>query len=266
MPKLVITSHVEQGDYRGAVLVSILGHGVLFLFFLVGVELFPQRAPLIIGSGLGGGQGGDFVTVGLAAEPGGGAGMHKPSLVPRPAAVPAPPQREPAEQVPKATQEEGVFERKAPRRPAKGSRAEGDSASRSGAIPRDPDPGSGGPGGKSSGSGGGFGGGQGVRIGAGTGEGTIDSWYARRVEQRIGRNWLQTSLGGLARSVRTVVSFEIRSGGRIENIQLERVSGVRSVDLAAQRAVMASDPLPPLPYQFRHRTVRFIAYFEYPPK
>ena len=266
MSKLVIMSHVEQGDYRGAVLVSILGHAVLFLFFLVGVELFPQGPPLIIGSGLGGGQGGDFVTVGLAAEPGGGAGMHKPSLVPRPAAVPAPPQHKPAAQPPKAAQEDSVFVRKTPPRPTKSSRAEGNAATRSGAIPRKPDPGSGGPGGKSSGSGGVFGGDQGVRIGAGTGEGTIDSWYARRVEQRIGLNWLQTSLGQLTRSVRTVVSFEIRSDGTIGNVQMERVSGVRSVDLAAKRAVMASDPLPPLPYEFRHRRVRFIAYFEYPPK
>ena len=44
------------------------------------------------------------------------------------------------------------------------------------------------------------------------------------------------------------------------------MSGLRSVDLAAQRAVAASDPFPPLPREFRNRRIRFIANFVYPPQ
>jgi len=47
--------------------------------------------------------------------------------------------------------------------------------------------------------------------------------------------------------------------------QIEQRSGIGSIDLAAERAVRASDPLSPLPYELRNRTVKFIAYFEYPP-
>lgn len=94
----------------------------------------------------------------------------------------------------------------------------------------------------------------------------MDSWYVRQVEQRVGQNWLKTSLGQLSRTVHTVISFEISSNGSIENIQIEQKSGIRSVDLAAERAVRASGPLPPLPFEFRQRRVKFVAHFEYPPR
>ncbi len=94
----------------------------------------------------------------------------------------------------------------------------------------------------------------------------MDSWYVRQVEQRVGQNWLRTSLGQLAKPVQTVISFEIQSNGNIENINIEQNSGIRSVDLAAERAVRASGPLPPLPIDFRQRRVKFVAHFEYPPK
>ncbi|MCH8819532.1 MAG: TonB C-terminal domain-containing protein, partial [Acidobacteria bacterium] len=188
----------------------------------------------------------------------GGAGMYKPSIVPRPEAVPPPPAVEP----PPA--KEAVFEQKgAPERTPPPSPTQAPSP---GAIPQPPDPGSGGTQGGAPGSGGGFGGGQGVTIGSGTGQGTMDSWYVRQVEQRVGQNWLKTSLGQLSRTVHTVISFEISSNGSLENIQIEQRSGIRSVDLAAERAVRASGPLPPLPFEFRQRRVKFVAHFEYPPR
>jgi TonB family protein len=261
---------VREEGYRGAFAISAVGHLLLFLFFIFASELLPRGAPIVIGSGEGGGQGDDFVTVGLSAELSGGTGMTKPALTPRPEAVTAP---EPSKPDPPPPQkEEQVFvekasvpktPKKAPASPAK-SQASAETPQPK-PIPREPEPGSGGPGGQSLGSGGGFGGGQGVTIGTGTGEGVMDSWYVRQVEQRIGQNWLKTSLGQLDNPVRTVISFEIRADGRIDNIQIEQRSGIGSVDLAAERAVRASDPLSPLPYELRNRTVKFVAYFEYPP-
>jgi TonB family protein len=94
----------------------------------------------------------------------------------------------------------------------------------------------------------------------------IDSWYIRQVEQRVGQNWLQTSLGNLNQRVEAIATFVVRANGQIVNIELEKRSGVRSVDLAVQRAIQATNPLPPLPLEFRGRSVRFQAVFEYPPR
>lgn len=258
MAQRLLTSHVREEGYSLSLVVALVGHVSLFLVFVLAVEFLPAGNPIVIGTGVGGGQGSDFVTVGLSAEANGGAGMYKPSIVPRPEAVPPPPAVEPP------PVKEAVFEQKgAPKRTPPPSPTQAPSP---GAIPQPPDPGSGGTQGGAPGSGGGFGGGQGVTIGSGTGQGTMDSWYVRQVEQRVGQNWLKTSLGQLSRTVHTVISFEISSNGSIENIQIEQRSGIRSVDLAAERAVRASGPLPPLPFEFRQRRVKFVAHFEYPPR
>ncbi len=230
----VISTHVREEGYRGAFTVSAVGHLLLILFFLFAAELLPRGAPFVIGSGEGGGQRDDFVRVGLSAELSGGTGMHKPALTPRPEAVAT---LEPSQPDPPAPQkEESVFVEKAPLRetpkkpPASPAKSQASAENpRPQPIPREPEPGSGGPGGQSLGSGGGFGGGQGVTIGTGTGEGAMDSWYVRQVEQRIGRNWLKTSLGQLENPVRTVISFEIRADGRIDNIQIEQRIDIGSI-------------------------------------
>jgi TonB family protein len=213
------------------------------------------------------------MTVGLAAELGGGAGMYKPSVVPQPPAVLPVAREEPAPSVtPESPEQEVLVERSRQTRTQAQTSQRADSQSQPatppvGAIPVAPEPGSGGAGSAASGSGGGLGGGAGVSIGPGLGErGLVDSWYVRQVEQRVGANWLRTSLGRISRSVRAVVSFEVALGGAIENVRFERRSGVPSVDLAAERAVRASSPLPPLPHELRRNRVRFVAYFDYPPQ
>ena len=268
--RTVIHSHITDEGHRWSLLTSLLGHVLLLIFFLFVGEVLPKGDPIVIGTGPGGGQGGDFVTVGLSDDQSGGAGMYKPALKPSPPAAAPTPAMAPEEPAPPSSQDVFVQE-SSPKPPAPPSpqppvRSTTPSPSPSGAIPREPDPGSGGPGGSAAGSGGGFGGGQGVSIGQGTGDGVMDSWYTRLVEQRIGQNWLKTSLGQLGTPVQTVVSFEITPSGELDSIAIEKRSGIRSVDLAAERAVRASNPLPPLPHPFRRRGVRFVAHFEYPPR
>ena len=271
--KTILAPHVQKESLRSPLLVSVVGHALLAVVCLITVHLFPQVEVITIGTRPGGGQAGDFVSVALADDPSGGEGMYKPALTTRPAAAPPPPEKKP-EVAPERPSKE-VFQEKSSRKKKKKTRKPAQRADSrkkkkkspdSSQIPRKPDPGSGGPGGASSGLGGGFGGGQGVRIGTGSGEGQVDSWYARQVEQRIGNNWLSTSLGQMARSVETVLSFEIRPDGRIEQVQLEKRSGIRTVDLAAERAIRASSPLPPLPRSFGGRRVRFVTHFRYPPR
>lgn len=272
----VIKPHIVEEKSRKPVLLSVGVHAVLLLFFTFGASFFPEGEVLKLGMGQGGGQG-DFLSVGLAADLGGGAGMYKAPITPRPEA--APPQEETRRRSVPETEpepEQPVFEKQTSQKiPAPSiakevpttpllHRNEQAETARPGQIPRKSDPGKG-PAGGGGGSGGGFGGGQGVSIGSGTGEGNVNSWYIRQVEQRVGQNWLLTSLGENIQ-VQAVASFVVTSSGRITDIEIEKESGIRSVDLAVMRAIQASTPLPPLPGEFRGKSVRFQAVFEYPPK
>ncbi len=260
--KTVLQSHLQEGDYRRAAVYSALLHVGILLFFTVGVSLLPSPPPIELGMGPGGGQG-DFVSVGLAADTGGGAGMYKPPVTNRAESAPAPPPKkaEPTTEESKVAPEVFTEEKPKPkpkepepRRPPPKQKTEPPKP-RAGLIPRESDPGKGTPGGAA---------GRGVQIGSGSGDsGQIDSWYIRQVEQRVGQNWLQTSLGSLQK-VQAVATFLVQPNGQITDIELERRSGVSSVDLAVMRAIQASNPLPPLPYELRSRSVRFRAVFEYP--
>ena len=271
MDRRILTPHVRPGSYKRAFGISLAAHTLLLLLLILGAELLPASNVLEFGTGPGGGQGGEFMTVGLTEALGGGAGMYKPAIEPRPTAVPPPARQEPEEAVKTAPEpDSNVFlEKEKNRRKAERARAVEKKAKEQpeplpGQIPATPEPGAGGIGGRSAGSGGGMGGGVGIQIGSGTGPGVIDSWYVRQVEQRIGANWLKTSLGELGQPVQSIVSFEVDTNGSIGSITLEKRSGITAVDLAAERAVRASNPLPPLPPELRGRRVRFAAHFDYP--
>ncbi|RPJ86841.1 MAG: TonB family protein [Acidobacteria bacterium] len=274
MDRRILTPHVRPGSYKKAFGISLAAHILLLLLLILGAQLLPAADVLEFGTGPGGGQGGEFMTVGLTEALGGGAGMYKPAIEQRPTAVPPPaPRPEPEEAVKTAppVPDPNVFlenEKNRRRAAERARRSEQTTKEQAeplpGQIPTTPEPGAGGIGGRSAGSGGGIGGGVGVLIGTGTGPGVIDSWYVRQVEQRIGANWLKTTLGELGRPVQSIVSFEVGTDGRIEGITLDKRSGITAVDLAAERAVRASNPLPPLPPELRGRRVRFSAHFDYP--
>ncbi len=258
-----------QGTGR-ALLFSLVGH-VLFFSALLLLASWVQPALLELGGGPGGGQGGAIISVGLTDQLSGGAGMVKPGLTPQPqAAPPAPTPAAPAAKPQPPAPEGRVFEieektsEKA--RPKRADPAPKPSQPAPGVIPQEPRPGSGGSPSSGPGSGGGFGSGVGVEVGGGSGGSGLDSWYLRQVERRISQNWLRSSLGQPEVRVEVAVSFEIESSGRIDSVTVLRSSGRRSVDLSAERAVRASNPLPPLPPEFRRGRVRFVAKFEYPPR
>jgi protein TonB len=278
MSREILVSHTRDERLQGPILFSVVGHIVLFVLVFVGTSLCTPTL-IEIGSGEGGGRGGDVITVGLSGDLSGGTGMYKPAVIPQPQALPPEPVPETIpEEVPEPAIEETVFEEAAPTEeaapgptPAPPEEKWKPPAEKKtfepapGVIRQEPRPGSGGPGGAAAGSGGGFGGGVGISLGSGTGGAGVDSWYVRQLEKRIGQNWLRSSLGQLRVRVRTTVSFKIGRGGLIEDIQIDSSSGIGSVDLAAERAVRASSPLPPLPLELQRRRFRFVAHFEYPP-
>ena len=65
------------------------------------------------------------------------------------------------------------------------------------------------------------------------------------VRNRIAQNWTPPSGG--AQGAKTVVYFKISRDGSISGPRVEQGSGVEFFDQGALRAVMISDPLPPLP-------------------
>jgi outer membrane biosynthesis protein TonB len=77
------------------------------------------------------------------------------------------------------------------------------------------------------------------------------TYYLVLVRNRIASNWAPpagVATGG--RPVRSVVYFRIGRGGEVTGIRLEERSDLEFFDRSALRAVMLSDPLPPLPLGF----------------
>ena len=237
--------------------------GLVFLAILA-PYLLPQPTAFRIGTGPGGGMGGESYSVGVADDLGGGEGMIKPSLVPQPPALP--PEKvakeEPKEAV--AIPDTVATKKAAPRQPpavlSKDTEKVLPQSQHANAIPTSPKPGAGGSGGLGGGTGGGRGGGSGVSIGSGSG-GFGDSWYARAVESRISSNWIRPPEGI---RVEIVYSFFIAGDGSIYNVTKEKSSGNEAMDLAAERAIRASNPLAAPPPELRGRPVQFVAQFVFP--
>jgi TonB family protein len=59
------------------------------------------------------------------------------------------------------------------------------------------------------------------------------------------------------------VKFTIRRDGVLETIELERSTGYPIADLAAQRAVILTKQLPPLPAAFPNPTLTVHLHFDY---
>lgn len=270
----VLHIHSEEYSPGRTFLFSVGLHLVVFAVLLLNPVLRFNSAAIMIGSGPGGGRSGEqTIAIGLA-DGGGGSGLYKPSPISQPPVLKDnPPEKTKyPSKIPKldptpsftgveipdlkktTKKETGKFKasKPAPNVPPN-------------YIPVPSGPGAGGSGGSSSGSGGGSGGGNGVSIGAGSG-GFGDSWYAKAVERRISENWLR-SLFGPSSTIKyqAIVSFLINANGNITDVRIEKSSGNSTVDLSATRAVTASNPLPPVPSEYRGQTLKIMAYFEYPP-
>jgi TonB family protein len=88
----------------------------------------------------------------------------------------------------------------------------------------------------------------GLGLGGGGGSGFDQdfeySYYAQQMISKIYQHWQQVPVRGEAIAV---IRFTIFKDGHLENIGVEKSSGIAMLDRAAQRAIFLSDPLPPLP-------------------
>ena len=89
-------------------------------------------------------------------------------------------------------------------------------------------------------------------------------WYVTSMTRRISQNWLQSLVNAeVQRAPRIYLDFDILRDGTIDGIEVMQSSGVPSLDRSALRALYASDPLPPLPAEYRSGLVSVRFWFEY---
>ena len=83
--------------------------------------------------------------------------------------------------------------------------------------------------------------------------------YLATMIQLIQRNWnSKQQVAG-----ETLVKFTIQRDGRLTNVEVERSSGYFALDQTAQRALLVTRQLPPLPPQFTETTLTVHLIFRY---
>lgn len=104
----------------------------------------------------------------------------------------------------------------------------------------------------------------GLSFGQGGNFGERYSWYVAAVRNRISGNWLLSTISpGILTAPRVYLTFEIRRDGTVENIEITQSSGTPEVDRSALRAVLASNPLAPLPPDYVGSQVKVEFYFDF---
>ena len=91
----------------------------------------------------------------------------------------------------------------------------------------------------------------GLSMGEGNSFGQKYAWYVASMRARISASWLQSMISpNLLSAPRLYLTFEISRDGNINNVQITQSSGIAEVDRSALRAILASNPLPPLPRDY----------------
>lgn len=89
-------------------------------------------------------------------------------------------------------------------------------------------------------------------------------WYVDAVRNRISSNWLLATISpNILTAPRVYVHFDILRDGTITNVEVTQSSGISEVDRSAVRAVLASNPLGPLPPAYSGSKVAVEFYFDF---
>ncbi len=96
-------------------------------------------------------------------------------------------------------------------------------------------------------------GGGGVGSGSTSPFGNRFGWYEQILREKVARNWRSQELDSRIQ-VPVIVTFEIQRNGTVRNVLVTRSSGNFAMDQSAQRAILLSSPLPPLPPQYEKDT------------
>jgi TonB family protein len=101
-------------------------------------------------------------------------------------------------------------------------------------------------------------GGGGVGSGSSSPFGYRLAWYEQLLRDTVARNWRSQELDASIRT-RVAVTFDILRDGTIRNARVTTPSGNFALDQSAMRAILASNPLRPLPREYERdvATVEF---------
>jgi protein TonB len=260
-----MSNRAERID--SGLVMSAVFHGGLGALILFSPSLFPMQGDVRWGSETGGSGGIAVEVVGSLS----GVPLPSPEIV-NDAAVanespglsntapePAPPPPVKAEPVPDTKAPAAVTPKETPPRPA---------ASRAPKAPVEtpPDTIPYGQGGRPALSYGQYSTGAGT-AGAAVGDGVFGTqfgYYVDAMTRKISQNWIQSLIDTrVTRAPRVYLTFDIARSGEIGNIQVKQSSNIPSLDRSAQRAILASSPLSPLPAGYRGQSVSVTFYFEY---
>jgi TonB family protein len=104
----------------------------------------------------------------------------------------------------------------------------------------------------------------GSRLGDGNSFGARYGYYAAAMRTRISNNWLLSTISpNIVSAPRVYFSFEILRDGTITGIEMTQSSGNPEVDRSAQRAILASNPLAPLPADYAGASLKVDFYFDF---
>ena len=89
-------------------------------------------------------------------------------------------------------------------------------------------------------------------------------WYVGAVRNRVSSNWMLAMISpSLMTAPRVYVNFDILRDGSITDVKVTQSSGIPEVDRSALRAVLASNPLGPLPPDYAGSKISVEFYFDF---
>jgi len=100
----------------------------------------------------------------------------------------------------------------------------------------------------------------GIRIDAAEFE---SSYYINLILGKIRSRWVNPVK--MINSIETTIFFQVDANGKIRDAEIEASSGIEAFDQSALRAILTSDPLPPLPQEFSGDHIGIHLKFEYLP-
>jgi periplasmic protein TonB len=104
----------------------------------------------------------------------------------------------------------------------------------------------------------------GLSFGEGGDFGERYGWYVASVRNRISGNWLLSTISpNILSAPRLYMTFTILRDGTVTDPEITQSSGIAEVDRSALRAVLASNPLPPLPPDYAGNKVKVNLYFDF---
>jgi TonB family protein len=104
----------------------------------------------------------------------------------------------------------------------------------------------------------------GLSFGEGGDFGERYGYYVASVRSRISGNWLLSTISpNIVSAPRLYMTFTILRDGNVTDVEITQSSGIPEVDRSALRAVLASNPLPPLPPDYAGNRVKVSLYFDF---